>query len=58
MNQDLIRPNIVFVLVDDLGYWGLDDAGRCASCGAPCPGVFESGPGSWDGHRLPVRMGH
>ncbi len=39
-----------------LGHWGLDDTGRCASCGTPCPGVFESGPGSWDGHRLPVRM--
>jgi len=40
----------------DLGNWGLDDGGRCAVCGTPCPGVFESRPGTWGARRLPVRM--
>jgi len=39
-----------------LGDWGLDGAGRCAACGTPCPGVFESGPGRWGARRRPVRL--
>jgi pyruvate formate lyase activating enzyme len=40
-----------------LGRWGLDEAGRCDGCGAPCPGRFEHGPGDWGARRLPVRLG-
>jgi pyruvate formate lyase activating enzyme len=39
----------------ELGAWNLDE-GRCATCGEPCPGVFESRPGSWGSRRLPVRL--
>ncbi len=37
--------------------WSLTVEGRCASCGTPCGGVFEGGPGAWGGGRLPVWMG-
>jgi pyruvate formate lyase activating enzyme len=40
----------------ELGAWGLDAQGRCAACGAPCAGLFESRPGNWGSRRLPVRM--
>jgi pyruvate formate lyase activating enzyme len=36
--------------------WGLDDAGKCRSCGAACSGFFEAAPGSWGSRRLPVRL--
>ena len=36
-------------------HWSLED-GRCASCGAPCAGVFEAAPGRWNGGCLPVRV--
>ncbi len=39
-----------------LGAWGLTDDGRCASCGAPCAGVFDGPPGDWGPRRLPVRL--
>ncbi len=39
-----------------LGEWGLDAEGRCAQCGAPCAGIFESEPGTWGERRLPVRL--
>ena len=40
-----------------LGRWGLDDRGACEQCGTICAGVFDStGPGSWGGRRLPVRL--
>jgi len=39
----------------ELGAWNLV-AGRCAKCGEPCAGVFESRPGSWGSRRLPVRL--
>ena len=39
-----------------LGKWGLDDRGRCASCGTPIPGVFEARPGDWGARRLPIAM--
>jgi pyruvate formate lyase activating enzyme len=39
-----------------LGRWGLDDHGRCSTCGTACPGVFEPQPGDWGGRRLPVRL--
>ena len=41
----------------ELGRWGLDAGGSCAACGAPCPGVYEDGPGSWGSQRMPVRLG-
>ena len=42
----------------NLGHWGLDGAGRCAACGTPCAGVFESRPGSWGSRRRPVAFAH
>jgi pyruvate formate lyase activating enzyme len=41
----------------ELGAWGLDDQGRCASCGEPLPGAFEERPGAWGARRIPVRLG-
>jgi pyruvate formate lyase activating enzyme len=40
----------------ELGSWNLDSAGRCAACGAPCAGVFDSRPEGWGSRRLPVRL--
>jgi pyruvate formate lyase activating enzyme len=34
--------------------WNLDAAGRCAGCGTPLPGVFDTRPGSWGARRRPV----
>ena len=39
-----------------LDAWRLSDDGRCASCGAPCAGVFEVAPGDWGPRRQPVRL--
>jgi pyruvate formate lyase activating enzyme len=40
-----------------LGAWGLDEHGRCSSCGAGCAGVFDpAGPGTWGARSLPVRL--
>lgn len=39
-----------------LGHWGLDEKGHCASCGSAIPGVFEAWPGSWGQRRQPVIM--
>jgi pyruvate formate lyase activating enzyme len=36
--------------------WALDPGGRCAACGARCPGVFETAPGTWGERRMPVRL--
>jgi hypothetical protein len=30
---------------------GLDAHGRCAECGEPCPGLFDSLPGTWGAGR-------
>ncbi len=40
----------------DLTRWNLTSDGRCGSCGAACPGVFESRPGRWGRRRAPIRM--
>jgi pyruvate formate lyase activating enzyme len=40
----------------ELGRWGLDDTGRCRSCGTSCAGVFDGAPGGWGARRLPVRL--
>ncbi len=39
-----------------LSDWNLDAEGRCRSCAAVCPGVFEASPGTWGSRRLPVRL--
>ncbi len=39
-----------------LGYWGLDDKGRCEKCGGQLPGWFEKRPGDWGARRLPIAM--
>ena len=39
-----------------LGHWGLDAAGRCASCGTAVAGCFDTTPGTWGARRLPVDM--
>ena len=41
----------------ELGAYRLTGDGRCQSCGAPCPGVFDGPPGAWGSRRLPVRLG-
>lgn len=41
-----------------LSEWNLTKNGRCASCGAPCAGVFEARPGSWGARRQPLRLAH
>ncbi len=39
-----------------LSEWNLTAQGRCASCGAPCSGVFEPSPGAWGARRVPIRL--
>ena len=36
--------------------WNLDDDGRCAACGAACPGRFDGPPGHWGRKRRPVQL--
>jgi pyruvate formate lyase activating enzyme len=40
-----------------LGAYRLTAEGRCVTCGAPVPGVFEGPPGTWGRTRLPVQLG-
>lgn len=40
-----------------LASWGLWEGGRCQSCGAVCPGIFEVRPGTWGPVRVPIRLG-
>ena len=40
-----------------LASWGLSAGGRCQSCGAVCPGIFEAIPGNWGPVRMPIRLG-
>src|SRR5215470_15630560 len=39
-----------------LGAYRLTGNGRCVTCGAPVPGVFEGPPGTWGPRRLPVQL--
>jgi pyruvate formate lyase activating enzyme len=39
-----------------IGRYRLDDEGRCTSCGAHLPGVFDGPAGDWGARRLPVRL--
>jgi pyruvate formate lyase activating enzyme len=50
-------PVIVRDWYDMLEYH-LDDAGRCARCGAAMPGRFDGPVGRWGSRRLPVRLGY
>jgi pyruvate formate lyase activating enzyme len=36
--------------------WKLTADGKCASCGTPCAGVFESSHGNWGARRQPVQL--
>ncbi|WP_448850696.1 AmmeMemoRadiSam system radical SAM enzyme [Corynebacterium sp. 335C] len=38
-------------------HWGLDDAGRCGTCGCRVPGTWEARPGTFGPRRIPVRIG-
>lgn len=53
-------PNCGALLIErdwyQLGHWGLDAQGHCASCGTAIPGVFEARPGDWGARRLPVAL--
>ena len=40
-----------------LSEWGIDDNGRCQSCGTPCAGHFDAQPGTWGSRRQPIRLG-
>jgi len=40
-----------------LDRWGLQNNGCCASCGTRLPGHFETTPGSFGPHRIPVQIG-
>jgi pyruvate formate lyase activating enzyme len=40
----------------ELTGWHLH-GGACPDCDTPCPGVFESQPGSWGARRLAVKLG-
>jgi pyruvate formate lyase activating enzyme len=40
-----------------LGRWHLTGEGKCQSCAAVVPGVFEAQPGDWGARRQPVRIG-
>jgi pyruvate formate lyase activating enzyme len=40
-----------------LGAYRLSDDGRCTTCGAVLPGVFDGPAGTWGRKRLPVRLG-
>jgi pyruvate formate lyase activating enzyme len=49
-------------LIGRVGYtitkWALTDDGTCASCGAPCAGVFAGRHGTWGPRRQPVALRH
>jgi pyruvate formate lyase activating enzyme len=36
--------------------WHVTDAGGCARCGTPCPGVFDRGHGTWGRRRRAVAV--
>lgn len=40
----------------ELGFWGLDEHGRCHTCGAKIAGVFDATPGHWGSRRVPVKL--
>lgn len=39
-----------------LATWNLTPDGTCNRCGTPCPGRFETEPGTWGARRVPVRL--
>jgi pyruvate formate lyase activating enzyme len=40
----------------ELGSWGLDKHGNCKNCAAKLAGRFDSYPGTWGAHRMPIRI--
>ncbi len=36
--------------------WALKEKGRCKSCDALCPGVFEEKPGNWGSKRVQIQL--
>ena len=40
----------------DLTAWNLTADGCCGTCGEPCAGVFEDGPGTWGRRRRPMTV--
>ncbi|MGD9873527.1 MAG: AmmeMemoRadiSam system radical SAM enzyme [Kiritimatiellia bacterium] len=36
--------------------WHLDAGGKCSHCGAVCPGIFETKPGTWGARCMPVQL--
>lgn len=48
------------LLIERDGYqirtWNLKDSGRCAFCGARCPGHFEPSAGTWGARSFPVDL--
>jgi pyruvate formate lyase activating enzyme len=41
----------------DITTWRLTGDGRCGTCSAAIPGLFEPRPGSWGQRRVPIRIG-
>ncbi len=40
----------------ELGFWGLNEYGRCHTCGTNIAGVFDAKPGNWGSRRVPVKL--
>ena len=42
----------------ELSDWNLTSDGKCRTCGQPCPGRFDSAPGTWGARRQSIRLQH
>ena len=58
--QSTVCPSCDSLLIErdwyELGAWGLNEKGECASCGETIPGHFEMRPGDWGRKRRPVDL--